>query len=86
MAMGALKAIEDAGKQADIPVFGLDAVSDAVKAVADGRLAGTVSQDAPGQGALGVETMVKVLNGEKVEPINYTECVWVNKDNVADYQ
>ncbi|MCB6366776.1 sugar ABC transporter substrate-binding protein [Intestinibacillus massiliensis] len=86
MAMGALKAIEDAGKQADIPVFGLDAVSDAVKAVADGRLAGTVSQDAPGQGALGVETMVKVLNGEDVEPINYTECVWVNKDNVADYQ
>lgn len=86
MAMGALKAIEDAGKQADIPVYGLDAVSDAVKAVADGRLAATVSQDAPGQGALGVETMVKVLNGDTVEPINYTECVWVNADNVADYQ
>ncbi|MGE4549439.1 MAG: sugar ABC transporter substrate-binding protein [Intestinibacillus sp.] len=86
MAMGALKAIEDAGKQANIPVYGLDAVSDAIKAIADGRLAGTVSQDAPGQGGLGVETMVKYLNGDKVEPINYTECVWVDKSNVADYQ
>lgn len=86
MAMGALKAIEDAGKQDSIPVYGLDAVSDAVKAIADGRLAGTVSQDAPGQGALGVETMVNYLNGKKVEPINYTECVWVDKSNVANYQ
>lgn len=86
MAMGALKAIEDAGKQDSIPVYGLDAVSDAVKAIADGRLAGTVSQNASGQGALGVETMVKYLNGEKVDPINYTECVWVDKSNVADYE
>ena len=86
MAMGALKAIEDAGKQDSIPVYGLDAVSDAVKAIADGRLTGTVSQDAPGQGALGVQTMVNYLNGEKVEPVNYTECVWVDKSNVADYQ
>lgn len=84
MAMGALKAVEDAGK--DIPVVGLDAVSDAIQAVADGRLAGTVSQDAYGQGALGVETMYKHLQGEEVEPLNYTECVWINQDNVADYQ
>lgn len=86
MAMGALKAIEDAGKQANIPVYGLDAVSDAVKAIADGRLAGTVSQDAPGQGAIGVQTMVDYLDGKDVQPINYTECVWVDSNNVADYQ
>lgn len=84
MAMGALKAVEDAGK--DIPVYGLDAVSDAVKAISDGRLAGTVSQDAPGQGSLAVQTMVDHLDGKDVEPINYTECVWVDSSNVADYQ
>ncbi len=86
MALGALKAIEDAGKQDDIYVYGIDAVPEGVSAVAEGRLDGTVSQDAAGQGALGVEMMVKFLNGESVEAINHTECVWVTTDNAADYQ
>lgn len=85
MAMGALKAVEDAGMQDEIIVVGVDAVDDALQAIADGRLTGTISQDAPGQGALGVEAMVQVLNGEKVEPVIYTECIWITKDNVADY-
>ncbi len=85
MAMGALKAVEDAGMQDEIIVVGVDAVDDALQAIADGRLTGTISQDAPGQGALGVEAMVQVLNGEEVEPVVYTECIWITKDNVADY-
>lgn len=86
MAMGALKAVEDAGLQDKIKVYGIDAVDDAVAAIAAGRLSGTISQDAPGQGALGVDTMVKLLNGETVQPTSYTECIWINKDNVAQYQ
>lgn len=86
MALGAQKAIEDAGKQDDILVFGVDAVPEGIASIAEGKMDGTVSQDASGQGALGVETMVKLLNGESVEPLNYTECIWVTKDNVADYQ
>ena len=86
MALGAQKAIEDAGKQDDILVFGVDAVDDAIAAIAAGRLDGTVSQDASGQGALGVETMVSYLNGEEVEPEAFTECIWIDSSNVADYQ
>jgi len=86
MALGAQKAIEDAGKQDDILVFGVDAVDDAIAAIAAGRLDGTVSQDASGQGALGVETMVNYLNGEEVEPEAFTECIWIDSSNVADYQ
>ena len=85
MAMGALKAVEDAGLQDKIMVFGVDAVDDALQAIADGRLTGTISQDASGQGALGVQTMVNLLNGQTVDPVTYTECVWINKDNVNDY-
>ena len=51
MALGAYKAIETAGKQKDIAVIGIDAIPDALKAVADGKLVGTVFQDAKGQGA-----------------------------------
>lgn len=83
MALGALKACEDAGK--DIPCFGLDAVDDALAAIKAGRLAGTVSQDAYGQGAIGVENMVKYLNGEEIEPFNYTECIWIDQSNVDEY-
>ena len=83
MALSALKAVEDAGK--DIPCFGLDAVDDALTSIKAGRLTGTVSQDARGQGELGVEIMNAYLNGETIEPLNFTECVWIDSNNVADY-
>lgn len=86
MALGAQRAVEDAGRQDDILVFGVDAVDDAIEAIAEGRLDGTVSQDASGQGAMGVETMVQYLNGETIEPEVFTECIWVDASNVADYQ
>ena len=85
MAMGALKAVEDAGLQDQIMVFGVDAVDDALQAISDGRLDGTISQDAPGQGALGVQAMVDLLDGKTIEPVSYTECIWITKDNVAEY-
>ena len=85
MAMGALKAVEDAGLKDSIIVVGVDAVDDALAAINDGRLDGTISQDAAGQGALGVQAMVDYLNGEEIAPIEYTECIWVTKDNVAEY-
>ncbi len=83
MALGALKAVEDASME--IPCFGLDAVDDALASIAAGRLKGTVSQDAKGQGALGVEVMTAYLNGESIEPKNFTECVWIDASNIADY-
>lgn len=83
MALGALKACEDASL--DIPCFGLDAVDDALASISAGRLKGTVSQDAKGQGSLGVEVMVNYLNGETIEPKNFTECVWIDANNISDY-
>lgn len=85
MAMGALKAVEDAGLQDQIIVVGVDAVDDALQAIADGRLTGTISQDAPGQGGLGVQAMVDFLNGQEIEPVVYTECIWITEDNVSSY-
>lgn len=46
---------------------------------------GTVSQDATGQGALGVQIMVDHLKGNSVSAVTYTECIWVTLDNVEDY-
>lgn len=65
MALGALEAIEAAGK--DIQVVGFDATEDAVQAVEEGRLAGTVAQKPELIGETGVETAVQFLDGEDVE-------------------
>lgn len=65
MALGALKAIESSGRK--ILVVGFDATDDAVAAVKEGKMAATVGQQPDKIGSLGVETVDKVLKGEKVE-------------------
>src|SRR5690606_18681028 len=65
MALGALEAIEAAGKDIVMVVF--DARDDAVKAVEVGRLAGTVAQKPELIGQTAVEAAVKSLDGQEVE-------------------
>ena len=81
MALGALKAIEAAGKQNDIAVIGIDAIPDALKAVADGKMVGTVFQDAKGQGALAVDLAVQLAQGKQVSHDNYIPFQLVTKEN-----
>lgn len=86
MALGALKAIEAAGKQKDIAVIGIDAIPDALKAVADGKLVGTVFQDAKGQGTLAVDLAVQLVQGKTVQHDNYIPFQLVTTNNVASFQ
>ncbi len=65
MALGALEAIEAAGK--DVKVVGFDATDDAVKSVEAGKLAGTVAQKPDLIGKKAVEAAVQSLKGETVE-------------------
>lgn len=65
MALGALEAIKASGR--DILVVGFDATDDAVKAVKAGDMAATVQQLPKEIGGNGVDTAMKVLNGDKVD-------------------
>jgi inositol transport system substrate-binding protein len=85
MALGALKAIESAGKQNQIAVIGIDAIPDALKAVANGRLVGTVFQDARGQGSLAVDLAVDLAKGKPVKHDNYIPFQLVTKDNLTNF-
>jgi inositol transport system substrate-binding protein len=85
MALGAYKAIEAAGKQKDIAVIGIDAIPDALKAVADGKLIGTVFQDAKGQGTLAVDLAVQLAEGKQVKHDNYIPFQLVTKDNLENF-
>lgn len=66
MALGALKALQDANLN-DVIVVGFDATDDAVESVKKGELAATVAQQPEIIGSLGIETMDKVLKGESVD-------------------
>lgn len=86
MALGAYKAIEAARKQNEMLVIGIDAIPDALKAVEEGELAGTVFQDAKGQGKKAVEIAVKVIRGEPVNHMNYIPFQLVTKENMTEFQ
>ena len=85
MALGALKAVEDAQLQASVKVYGLDAVPDALAAVKDGRLTGTVSQNTSAQGAKSVDVVLDALNGKSVPKEVIVEQVFIDKGSVAKY-
>jgi inositol transport system substrate-binding protein len=86
MALGALKAIEDAKMASKIFVCGVDATPDGVAAIAEGRLGGSVSQDTAGMGKLSMDTLFKVVKGETVAKEILTTPVWVTKENAAQFK
>ena len=85
MALGAVKAIEDAQLQAKIKVYGLDAVPDALAAVKAGRLTGSVSQNTSAQGAKSVDVMNDALQGKEVPAEVIVEQMFIDQSNVDQY-
>ena len=67
MALGASAAIDEAGLTGKILVYGFDGNDDAVAAIKEGKMGGTVAQDPFGMGSLGVELAYKLCNGETLE-------------------
>ena len=89
MAMGALQALELARKADTVLVFGFDGSDDAVKSVADGKLAATMMQYPKVMARTAVEDADKYLKGDKTIPQKQPVAVdLVDKDTVqkfADY-
>ncbi|MCD8139024.1 MAG: substrate-binding domain-containing protein [Planctomycetaceae bacterium] len=85
MALGALLALQVNG-MGDVIVVGVDGTNDGITSVANGGLAATAYQDPFAQGAGCVDIAVKVVNGEKVEPLTRLPVEVITKDNVAEFQ
>lgn len=69
MALGALRALQTAGKS-EVVIVGFDGTADGVKAVEGHKLAATVAQQPDKIGSLGVDVADKVLKGESVQAVN----------------
>ena len=85
MGMGALIALEQAKMKNRVVVASVDAISDALQAVKDGRLDATVFQDAQGQGGNAVEVALKILRKQPYEKEVFIPFQLVTKDNIGKY-
>ena len=86
MALGALQAIDAAGRKVneDIYLVGVDALTEAVQDITEGKMTGTVFNDSMGQAKTAADMAVKFLNGETVDPVNMVDYVKVTPDNAKD--
>jgi inositol transport system substrate-binding protein len=85
MALGALDAIKDAGKQDEIPVVGIDGIDAALQSVKDGELGATILQDVDSVAKKTIDVAILASQGEKVDSVYYIQPVEINPDNVDDY-
>lgn len=85
MAIGALRAIQEANKTADIQVIGFDAIGEAVNLVKEGKLLGTVAQYPGEMGIKGVQAAVDAINGKTIEMNVNTGAELITKDNVDEF-
>jgi len=86
MAMGALKAINEAGKSANITVVGFDGQKEAYELIRQGKFGATALNSPKELARLVMEAVVKYLNGEKqIDKVIFTPAVLITKDNVDKF-
>jgi len=92
MAFGAIESMKAVGK--NLPVFGVDALPEALIKIENGEMAGTVLNDAKGQGIATWEIVKNLAEGKAptegtdiklVEKEVLVPSVGIDKSNVADY-
>lgn len=82
MAIGAIEAIEAAGKAGEILVVGVDATPDGLAELKKGRMSATVFQDAAGQGRGAIEVAVSAAKGMEVEKEKWIPFQLVTQENI----
>ena len=88
MALGAKASIEAAGRKIgeDIYLVGVDALAEAVQAVMDGAMTGTVLNDHVGQSHTAVDCAIDAANGKSLQLYNWVDYVKVTPENASQYK
>ena len=84
MALGVIRAVQEAGAAGKVIVVSVDGIPDAIEAVRQGSLAGTVAQYPDAMAYLAIETMVKKLKGEAVPEKIDSPIKLITKDNLSE--
>jgi ribose transport system substrate-binding protein len=84
--LGAIQSIERAGRKPDsILLVGFDALPDEVKQIEAGKEDASVAQFPAKMGELGLDTLLKAVNGDDVPPTVDTGTEIVTKENASDF-
>jgi ribose transport system substrate-binding protein len=84
MALGVVRAVQATGATGKIIVVSVDGTPDAIDALKQGLLSGTVAQYPDAMAYIAVETLIKKLNGQTVPEKIYSPVKLITKDNVSD--
>lgn len=84
MAVGAYNAIQAAGTET--LVYGFDGTIPVCEKVAAGEMLGTTAQSPYDMGVIGIETAIKVMNGEEVESVIDSGQKVVEKGNAEEFK
>lgn len=85
-ATGAGQALIEAGIKDQVMVIGLGGSIDGLAAVKDGVIDGSTYMSAVEEGKIAIETAVKFLQGENVDPVTEIKQVEVNAENVDNFK
>lgn len=86
MALGAVEALKNANKLSQVMVVGFDANPDAAASILAGEMTATVAQAPKNMGAFGIEALVKLKKGEKLDAWIDTGTVLVDASNAEQYK
>ena len=84
--IGAISAVTSQQKTDKVKVFGWDLTAQAIKGIDDGWIVAVVQQDPFQEGVAGVETILKLKKGEKVNPSIDIPVTIVTKENVDKFR
>lgn len=83
MALGAVKAIEDAGMEEQVTVIGFDATDDAKAAISEGRMYASVGQDPALMGEQALEVIQSIKDGSSYEEEYAMDVKVVTADDIG---
>lgn len=81
MGLGAVRAVQAAGKKGQIQIFSVDGTGEAVTAVKAGDLGGTVAQFPDEMAQIAVEAMIKLVKGRLVPDSLESPVALITKEN-----
>src|ERR1700727_138048 len=84
--VGAISAVTSQQATGKVKVFGWDLTAQAIKGIDEGWIVAVVQQDPFQEGVAGVETVLKIKKGEKVNPSIDIPITIVTKENVDKFR
>ena len=84
MALGAMEAVSQAGKEGKVIIVGFDACNDARNAMKKGRMSGSIAQFSDAMGEQAINDAVKLIEGGTVPHEQGTKIELVTKETLTD--